>query len=207
MQAVSPAAENNEKSGLYPWASRNLAPEELDEAQARPLAAVVDLELVRERADDGEAEPAFAQFAPLMLPPFEVEARSGVRDLDHKSIGVQLVVDLDDALAPVPVGVTNGIGACLRHRQLEVGESLLRKVPEAPEPRQGQADKRDVLGLRRDREVDGVCCGRRWNGNSLDCRFTLPARRAQKTRFSDLESAVVAARRAGRVCSADCCRG
>src|SRR5438105_15193359 len=83
-------------------------PEELDDAEPRPAAlpAVAQLELVRERLDDRDAEPALGELLLIRCPAAIVEAAPVVGDLDHEPVGTELVDDLDDAVL-LGIGVAN----------------------------------------------------------------------------------------------------
>ena len=84
-----------------------------------------------------------------------LEALALVDDHDDEPVGVELVGDLDRALA-ARVGVPDRVRAGLGQRELQVAEHLLaeRLGAQACDPGQGEAAERDVLGLRRNREPD-----------------------------------------------------
>ena len=82
-----------------------------------------------------------------------VEALAVVVHLDHEPVAVQLVGDLDRALA-LAVRVPDGVRRRLGERELEVGHELLGDRPQAREPRQREPAERDVLGARRNRQSD-----------------------------------------------------
>src|SRR5437763_810530 len=87
----------------------------LDEAEVRAaVGPVADLELVREGPDDRDAEPAFRELVRGRAAPCvrRLEALAAIPDLDHEAIGVELVEDLDEALA-ARVGVAHGVRARL----------------------------------------------------------------------------------------------
>src|SRR5256885_13797340 len=129
--------------------------QKLHETQARSAAAVArpQLELVRDRTDDGDPEPALHEVVAGLVRTRVAEPCAVVDDLDREPVVVQLVEDLDGAL-PALVGMPNGVGAGFGERELQVGERLLAERPQAREPRQGQATQRDVLRLGGDRPPD-----------------------------------------------------
>src|SRR5919204_2773641 len=125
--------------------------QELHEPQTRAVAAVSRprLELVRDRLDDGDAEPALDEIVAFGRRTRLAEALPVVRDLDRDAVVVQLVEDLDRSL-DVAVGVPHGVRARLRQRELEVGQRLLAEGTKPRQARQGKPAERDVLGLGRD---------------------------------------------------------
>src|SRR5919201_868516 len=126
--------------------------QQLHEAQPRAVAAVARprLELVCDRLDDGDPEPALDEIVARSTRRARVaEALALVRDLDRDPVLVQLVDDLDRTLARA-VGVPNRVRARLRQRELEVGERLLAERTKPGQAGEGEPTQRDVLGFRRD---------------------------------------------------------
>src|SRR5581483_4981579 len=141
--------------GTYP-----LRAEVLDEAETRAALARRgrDLELVGDRADDGDAESAFGEL-PVVVERrrlVRVEALAVVADLDPEPVRRELVADFDVALAARSVRMAHGVRDGLGQRELEIGHRVVRDRPELREPGQGQPAKGDVLRLRRDAELDGA---------------------------------------------------
>src|SRR5207244_7846407 len=113
--------------------------QELDEPEAGPLAvALAKLELVRERLDDRDSEAALDE---VVLPGLRrpmLEAVAVVRDLDREPVGLQLVEDLD--VSPVlGIGVTDGVRARLRERELQVGKGFVGELANVREAGQREA--------------------------------------------------------------------
>src|SRR5215210_7206227 len=110
-------AENSPEIGLLG--------EELDEAKPRAAAlALSDLDLVGERADDRDAEPALGQLLAVAGRLAKLEAAAGVADLDREPVALQLVDDVD-AAETFAVGVLDRVRAGLGQRELEVVERLV----------------------------------------------------------------------------------
>src|SRR5919197_5475567 len=120
--------------------------QELHDPQRGAVAAVSGprLELVRDRLDDGDAEPALDEIDACCRRTRLAEALPVVCDLDRDAVVVQLVDDLYRALC-VAVRVPHGVRARLRQRELEVGQGLFAERPKPREPRQGKPAERDVL--------------------------------------------------------------
>ena len=87
--------------------------------------------------------------------PIEALLPSGI-DLDDETVGMELIDDVDRAFASVSIRMANGVRACLGHGQLQIAENLLGERTEVRKAAQGEADQRDVLGLRRNRQLDGA---------------------------------------------------
>jgi len=126
------------------------------EAEVEPLegarvALVVD---AVERVDGGRSGPPRGQ-TPVKPGALAV----GVDDLDPEAVGVELVHDLDAALAGGPVRVAHGVGDRLRERELQVGHRVLRDLTQLAEPGQREPAEGDVFGLRRDAEPDEAVVG------------------------------------------------
>src|SRR5438067_3396197 len=92
--------------------------QELHEPQTRAVTAVARprLELVRDRLDDGDPEPALDEIVARSCRARTAEALALVRDLDCDPVLVQLVDDLDRTLA-LAVGVPNRVRAGLRQSE------------------------------------------------------------------------------------------
>jgi len=69
---------------------------------------------------------------------------------------MELVDDVDRPQATVSIGVPNGVRAGLRDGQLEIAERLLVERLKAREAAEREANERDVLGLRGNRQLDGA---------------------------------------------------
>src|SRR5919201_971480 len=119
--------------------------QQLHEAQARAVTAVARprLELVCDRLDDGDPEPALDEIVARSRCARVAEAFALVRDLDRDPVLVQLVDDLDRTLARA-VGMPNRVRARLRQRELEVGDRLLAQWTQPRQARQGEPPQRDV---------------------------------------------------------------
>src|SRR5581483_3564304 len=93
----------------------------LHEAQPRAALAGLrgDLELVGDRPDDRDAETAFRELVAVEGRRLVgIEARPVVDDLDAEPVSVQLVGDLDVAVAVRAVGVPHGVGDGFGQREL-----------------------------------------------------------------------------------------
>ena len=82
-----------------------------------------------------------------------VEARAFVADADDHAVVVHREGEVHLAVVVV-VGVAHGVGARLGEGQLEVGDRVVRVAAAAQQPGERQPPEHDVLGLRRDIEVD-----------------------------------------------------
>src|SRR5712691_1802427 len=152
-----------------PWdeRSREYSPEGLVqgflEAETRSFATGLDadLDLVRDRADDRDAEATFGELVEMALRLRQVESLALVGDLDHEPVGEQLVGDLHDTHDLVAVRMTDGVGRGFGQRQLEIREQLVGQFTEPGDARQSKTAERDVLGPGRDRQAnpDGVAVG------------------------------------------------
>src|SRR5205807_3519362 len=131
--------------------------EKLHETQTRASAAVLrpQLELVRDRLDDGDAEPALDEVVVRTGRTRLAEPLAVVDHLDGEPVLVELVEDLDCALG-LAVRMSHRVGAGLGDCELEVGERLLAERPEPRETGQREPSQRNVLGLGRDRQPDGA---------------------------------------------------
>ena len=124
------------------------------------LGTLADLELVGERLDDRDTEPAFREIvvgARVLARSRRLEALAVITDFDDEPICVELVEDLDRAVT-VAVGVADGVRARLGQRQLQVAEHLLgkRHVAQARDARQGKPPEGDVFRLGRNGQRDRV---------------------------------------------------
>src|SRR5437868_12776281 len=137
-----------------------LVRQELDEPEpGTALLAGADLDLVGEGADDLDSETALLELALVaVLLVEQLEAGTLVAYLDHEPVGLQLIDDLDVALAAVLVGVAHRVRAGLGQRELQVVERLVRDRAHTGDGRQGQPPERDVLGLRRDGQPHRAAC-------------------------------------------------
>ena len=100
-------------------------------------------------------EPALAQ--PVGLGSLVAdEAFPLVDDLDGDVLVAELVHDLNAALAPGLVRMPDRVRACLRERELEVVERLVRDVAQVRDSGQGEPAERDVLRLRGDGQSHGA---------------------------------------------------
>src|SRR3954471_10677956 len=136
------------------------------EAQARSFAARLraDLDLVGDRTDDRDAEAAFRELLGRAFRLLRVEAFALVGHLDDEAVGAKLVRDLNDTGLFFPgVRVTHGVRRRLRQGELQGGEDLVGQVTDTCDPRQCEPTEGDVLGPRRNRQVDSraVAVGRR----------------------------------------------
>src|SRR4051794_8304487 len=101
------------RGGCAPAACASLSiGEELDEAQLpAAVAARADLDLVRERPDDLDSEPALLGLGLIAgRHPSRLEARAHVADLRPQPVELEQVDDLDVAAA-VPVRVLDRVRA------------------------------------------------------------------------------------------------
>src|SRR5439155_8106576 len=105
-----------------------LVGQELDEPEpGTALLAGADLDLVGEGSDDLDSETALLELALVAVRVVEqLEAGALVAHLDHEPVRLQLIDDLDVALATVLVGVAHRVRAGLGQRELQVVERLVR---------------------------------------------------------------------------------
>src|ERR671910_903085 len=140
--------------------------DELYEPEPRSLPALSrsELELVRELANDRDPETTFVE--PILTDKCRFgdrEPRAVVAHLDDEPVGMELVDDLDRALAPVTVGVPDRVGARLGNGEFETAQCLVRNPPRLGEPAQREPYQGDVFRLGGDRQADGgsaTVCGR-----------------------------------------------
>src|SRR3954454_23188667 len=115
-----------------------LVRQKLDEAGARAAGRGPDLGLICDRADDRDPEAALLELL-VLGPGAWLEARSLVADLDGEPVGLQLVEDLDLALAPVDVRMPDRVRARLGQRKLEVVEGFVGDGTNPGDRRQGES--------------------------------------------------------------------
>src|SRR6266508_2111742 len=146
--------EHGESRRQHDTQGDRLVVEKLDETEPRaaPGATLARLELVCDRLDDGDPEPALPEILRARPAARDVEAGTVVGHLDHEPIRLEVVRDLDDSLAPFDVPVSHGVRAGLRDGELQVAERLLTQRPQAGEPAQREPDEGEVLPPRATRQ-------------------------------------------------------
>src|SRR6266496_1943771 len=118
------------------------------ETQARPSAAGLsaDLDLVRDRTDDRDAEPSFGELVGMALGGSRIESLTVVGDLDDEPVGMELVGDLDHTHVPgLSVRVADRVRCGLGQRQLEIREELVGQLTEPPDAGESKPAEGDVL--------------------------------------------------------------
>src|SRR6476659_664395 len=119
------------------------------EARAADTRLGLQLELVRDRADDRDPETAFGELLALERRRLvRVEAPPIVDHLDGECVAGELVADRDEPRSPgirMPDRVRHGLG----QRELEIGQRLLGQRADVGATRERETSQSDVLSPRR----------------------------------------------------------